>query len=99
MHVWDSVASNQIVERVDRTSVRSFRGSISTGDGSAEGDEGNGQRQGPMVRTDGGDRRCKGSTAPGSSWLEGQEDTQREEGPSGGGSRQVWPMAMTDGEG
>ena len=39
-----------------------------------------------------------GSTAPGGSWLEGQEETRREEGPGRGGSRRVWWAEMADGE-
>ena len=60
-----------------------------------------------VVGVDGSGRRCGltaasgawGSTAPGGSWLEGQEETRREEGPGGGGSGRVQQAEMTDGEG
>ena len=59
-----------------------------------------------VAGVDGGGRRwltaasgAWGSTAPGGSWLEGQEETRREEGPGGGGSGRVQQAEMTDGEG
>ena len=60
-----------------------------------------------VVGVDVSGRRCgltaasgaRGLTAPGGSWLEGQEGTRREEGPGGGGSGRVWQAEMTDGEG
>ena len=58
-----------------------------------------------VAGVDGGGRRwltaasgAWGSTAPGGSWLEGQEGTRREEGPGRGGSRRVWWAEMADGE-
>ena len=52
------------------------------------------------VRADGGDRRSRSSTAPGSSWLERARRKLGGEGaPAGEGARRAWPAAMTDGEG
>ena len=63
------------------------------------GGDGWGRRRRPTVRanSDGW-----GMGLDGSGQLlaqEGQEDTRREEGPGGGGSRRVWLAEVTNGEG